>query len=281
MSRGPRAACDDLHLWLQDQTPVDRPPEHETDLPFPFNLRTGVIAWNLLFLEDRDRVATEDPVVERGACLVEHPGHCGECHTPRDDCFGMQGGLYLAGEVIDGWLAPNLTPDPLSGIGSWAAQDLIDYLRTGDAANIVQAAGPMARFVQHGTSHLHEDDLAAIVAYLRTLRAIDTRIQDIPLLPPVAERIEARHSHGQIREEMAVALARIDLTEAESLYPDHCAACHGVTGHRASPRPIIRRWPGMPRYAGRTRATCCRSCCMACRPASFMVCPRCRALPTS
>jgi len=224
------ADIDDLHLWLQDQTPVDEPPEQETDLPFPFNLRTGVIAWNLLFLEERDRVATDDPVVERGAYLVEHLGHCGECHTPRNDYFGMQDGLYLAGEVIDGWLAPNLTPDPLSGIGSWADQDLIDYLRTGDAANIVQAAGPMARFVQHGTSHLHEDDLAAIVAYLRTLRAIDTRIQDIPLLPPVAERIEVRHSYGQIREEMAVALARNDLTEAESLYLDHCAACHGVTG---------------------------------------------------
>ncbi|MFN4171505.1 MAG: c-type cytochrome [Pseudorhodobacter sp.] len=221
---------DDLHAWLQDQAPVEKAPDHATDLPFPFNIRTGVILWNALFLGDRDLTPVDDPVLRRGAYLVDHLGHCGECHTPRNAFFEMQDDRYLAGEVIDGWLAPNLTGSPLSGIGEWAGADLIEYLRTGQAGNIVQAAGPMAKVVQHSTSHLSEDDLFAMVAYLKTIPAMDTRDQDIPLLLPVVDRAAPEHRYDQIRQEMTAALARSDLSEPERLFLDHCAACHGVTG---------------------------------------------------
>ncbi len=221
---------DALHVWLQAQAPVERAPDHATELPFPFNIRTGVMVWNGLFLGSRDLPAADDPVLRRGAYLVDHLGHCGECHTPRNAFFGMQDDRYLAGETIDGWLAPNLTADPVTGIGAWTERDIVDYLRTGYAGNVVQAAGPMAQFVQHGTSHLDDDDLAAMAAYLKTIPAIDTSDQDIPAVPPVAERTEPRHHYGQIREEMAVALARVDLAEPDLLYLDHCAACHGVSG---------------------------------------------------
>lgn len=48
------ADIDALYLWLMEQDAVDEAPENETDLPFPFNIRTGVIAWNWLYLDDRD-----------------------------------------------------------------------------------------------------------------------------------------------------------------------------------------------------------------------------------
>lgn len=92
----------------------------------------------------------------------------------------MQDDLYLAGEVIDGWLAPNLTSDPVSGIGEWSGQDIIDYLSKGHAGNVVQAAGPMAEFVQHGTSHLEEGDLAAIAAYLKTIPPLQAAFRTCP-----------------------------------------------------------------------------------------------------
>ncbi|WFE76585.1 cytochrome c [Roseinatronobacter sp. S2] len=224
------ADIDALYLWLMEQDAVDEAPENETDLPFPFNIRTGVIAWNWLYLDDRDLPRHDDPVLARGAYLVNHLGHCGECHTPRNDFFAMQDDLYLAGEVIDGWLAPNLTSDPVSGIGEWSGQDIIDYLSKGHAGNVVQAAGPMAEFVQHGTSHLEEGDLAAIAAYLKTIPPIASGIQDVPVIPPEGERVTPQHQYHQIRIEMATAMAREDLTEPEQLYLDHCAACHGVTG---------------------------------------------------
>lgn len=60
---------DALYVWLRDQEPVDEAPEEETDLPFTFNIRTGVIAWNWLFLNDRDLPVADDPVLRRGAYL--------------------------------------------------------------------------------------------------------------------------------------------------------------------------------------------------------------------
>ncbi|MDD7972778.1 cytochrome c [Roseinatronobacter alkalisoli] len=230
--RGMRDAdIDALYAWLQDQNPVDEAPEHETDLPFPFNIRTGVMVWNWLFLGSRDLPAVgDDPVSQRGAYLVDHLGHCGECHTPRNDFFAMQDDLYLAGEEMDGWLAPNLTPDPVTGIGEWTQQNIVDYLRTGHADNIVQAAGPMADFVQHSTSHLDDDDLAAIAAYLKTIPAIAAGSQDIPIIPPVEERGMPTHRFGEIRTEMAAALSRDDLSTPEQLFLSHCAACHGMSG---------------------------------------------------
>ncbi|MGY6706231.1 c-type cytochrome [Roseinatronobacter sp.] len=221
---------DALYLWLMEQEPVDTPLEDETDLPFPFNIRTGVMMWNWLYLDDRDLPRHDDPVLARGAYLVNHLGHCGECHTPRNDFFAMQDDLYLAGEVLDGWLAPNLTPDPVSGIGEWSQQDIIDYLSKGHADNVVQAAGPMAEFVQHASSHLEEDDLAAIAAYLRTIPPIQSGIQDVPVIPPEGDRVTPQHQYHQIRAEMSEVMAQGDLTEPEQLYLDHCAACHGVTG---------------------------------------------------
>lgn len=224
------ADLDDLFVWLQDQDAVEQAPDTETDLPFPFNIRTGVMVWNGLFLGERQLPNVEDPVLRRGAYLVDHLGHCGECHTPRNVAFDMQDDQYLAGATLDGWLAPNLTPDPLTGIGGWADQEIIEYLRVGTAGNVVQAAGPMGQFVQHSTSHLDDADLAAMVAYLRTIPAINTADQDIPILLAAPDRIEPQHRFGQIRDEMSEALAKPELTEAEQLYLTHCAACHGVTG---------------------------------------------------
>ncbi|MFU8825682.1 c-type cytochrome [Yoonia sp.] len=224
------ADIDALHIWLQDQEPVDVPPEQTTDLPFPFNIRTGMIGWNWMYLDDRDLPVPDDPVLQRGAYLVNHLGHCGECHTPRNDFFGMQDEQYLAGEVLDGWLAPNLTSDPVSGLGSWSDQDISDYLRIGQAGNVIQAAGPMADFVRHGTSHLEDDDIAAIIAYLRIIPAIATGAQDIPLIPPESERSHPEHRYGQVRGEMSAVLTNFDLAEQEQLYVAHCAACHGVSG---------------------------------------------------
>lgn len=223
---------DALHAWLVAQDPVERAPAAQTDLPFPFNFRPGVIFWNALFLGDRDlpRPPSDDPQMQRGAYLVDHLGHCGECHTPRSDFFAMQDDRYLAGEVMDGWLAPNLTPDPLNGLGSWSQDDIVDYLRIGFGGDVVQAAGPMGEFVKHSTSHLTDEDLAAMAAYLKSLPPDPKGDQDIPAVPPVSERHSPQHSYDQIRQEMAAAKARADLTAAESLYLDHCAACHGVSG---------------------------------------------------
>lgn len=221
---------DALYAWMMDQDPVEQATETETDLPFPFNIRSGVIAWNWLFMGDRDLPEPQNPVLQRGAYLVDHLGHCGECHTPRNDFFGMQDDQYLQGEMIDGWHAPNLTADAATGLGAWDTQDIVDYLAQGNADDVVQAAGPMGEFVAHNSSHLNEDDLLAMASYLQSLSAVNTGSQATPAVVPARDRNTPQHDYNQIRNEMSAALARDDLGAPEQLYIENCAACHGVTG---------------------------------------------------
>ena len=63
--------------------------------------------------------ANADETVRRGQYLVEGPGHCGECHTPRDVIGGLETGLWLAGgpNPEGEGRVPNITPAE-GGFGS-------------------------------------------------------------------------------------------------------------------------------------------------------------------
>lgn len=102
------------------------------DLPFPFNIRLSLGGWKLLFFDDGPRVTIDsaDPLLARGQYLVEGPGHCGECHTPRNLLGGFESGQWLAGAANpDGpGRIPNITPGS-SSIGSWSAGDIATYPR--------------------------------------------------------------------------------------------------------------------------------------------------------
>ena len=79
----------DLFGYLKSLPAVEgRARDH--DLPFPFNIRRGVGLWKVAFLDGK--VFTPDPAKRaswnRGAYLVEGPGHCAECHSPRN-AFGV------------------------------------------------------------------------------------------------------------------------------------------------------------------------------------------------
>src|SRR5690606_24178478 len=93
------------------------------DLPFPFNFRPLLGAWKFLYLNDAPRVtlAGADAKIERGQYLVEGPGHCGECHTPRTALGGLETAKWLAGapnpEGGPGRV-PNITSGE-GGIGGW------------------------------------------------------------------------------------------------------------------------------------------------------------------
>lgn len=223
-----------LYTWLMDQPPVERPLTQKTDLPFPFNIRTGMGLWSAVALGETDRILQDDPQIQRGAYLVDHLGHCGECHTPRNALFAMDQSRYLQGAMIDGWLAPNLTGDPVLGMGAWSTEAIVDYLRDGHSMNVAQAAGPMGDLVEHATSHLHEDDLTAIAVYLQALPSGRDPDEATPtqaaFLAPEQGR-EPTVLYNQIRTELAEAVQRTDLTPVQAQYLDKCAACHGVDGN--------------------------------------------------
>jgi fructose 5-dehydrogenase cytochrome subunit len=216
----------DIHalyaFFTQAVQPVDQKAP-ETKLPFPFNLRLSMLGWNALYL-DRTRF-TPDPAksaqVNRGAYLAMGLAHCDTCHTPRGVTMAEIGGRELGGASLGSWIAPNVTPDPVSGIGTWSANDLFRYLKTGDVPGKSQAAGPMAEAVEHSFQFLSDDDLRAIVAYVRQLPAIRNPADRGP-----------RDAYGAASDSEAFirGVAPGSLDHGERLFAGDCAACHRPTG---------------------------------------------------
>ncbi|PLP59687.1 cytochrome C [Mesorhizobium loti] len=143
-------------------------------LSFPFNVRRGIGLWKQLYLDSSPVVvlaADGLPDVLAGRYLVEGPGHCGECHTPRDMFGGTKKGEWLAGAKAaeGGGVVPNITGGE-GGIGDWSAADIANYLETGFTPEFDSAGGAMAD-VQENMAKLTPQDRAAIAAYLKAIPA--------------------------------------------------------------------------------------------------------------
>jgi mono/diheme cytochrome c family protein len=145
----------------------------ENDLSFPFNQRWGMAFWNLAFLRDRRFApdSAQSAAVNRGAYLATALGHCGECHTPRNLAYGLEGGREFAGDVLVGWRAYNITSDERFGVGAWSDAQLASFLSSAHAQGHGSAAGPMAEAVENSLQYLTSEDASALVAYLRTVAA--------------------------------------------------------------------------------------------------------------
>jgi mono/diheme cytochrome c family protein len=198
-----------------------------TKLPFPFDLRASMIGWNLLFLP-RERFhpnPDHSAQVNRGDYLVNALAHCDACHTPRNAMMGEDHGQAFAGAMVGSWYAPNISADPVSGIGGWSNDELVQYLKTGRAPGKAQAGGSMAEAVEHSLQYLPESDLQAIAAYLKTTK---------PMRDPADSR--AAHTYGAAisAEPQLRGLSGYNntqpLTDGAQLYSGFCASCHQPDG---------------------------------------------------
>jgi mono/diheme cytochrome c family protein len=144
-----------------------RPP---LKLSFPASQRESLLAWRTLFFRAGEFEANphESAQVNRGAYLVEGPGHCGECHNRRNEAGSSRWSGALEGGEISGWYAPNLTADNREGIGSWSPDELTHFLRTGASPHGGIALGPMQQVIQESLSRLETADVQAIAAYLKS-----------------------------------------------------------------------------------------------------------------
>ena len=163
---------DAADLWVYMQTlPASATPSLPSEIGFPFNIRRGLGLWKWLHIKTGSiqEIGEADPVLARGRYLVEGPGHCGECHTPRD----VTGGMVLAN-----WLhgAPNPDGDgripalagPNSKMAEWSESDIAEYLRSGFTPDYDVAGGGMVAVIEN-TSKLSDEDRMAIAAYLKSL----------------------------------------------------------------------------------------------------------------
>ncbi|MGG7566168.1 c-type cytochrome [Rhodovulum sp. DZ06] len=155
----------DMFAYLGTLPPVEgAAPGHE--LGFPFNIRRGLGLWKRLYLSGEWVVAAEDPQVTRGRFLVEGPGHCAECHTPRDPLGGLDRSRWLAGAPNpDGpGQVPDITPRGLS----WSEADIAYYLESGFTPDYDSVGGSMVEVVEN-LAALPPEDRAAIAAYLKAV----------------------------------------------------------------------------------------------------------------
>ena len=166
-----------LYRFFMKQVPPVHQANLKSEIPALLSFRWPVAFWNFFFAPSASYVAkaNHDAVWNRGAYLVQGPGHCGACHTPRG--IGMQekaldetNANFLAGAELDAWYAPSLRGDLRTGLGTWSTKDIGEFLEHGHN-RVGSAFGSMTDVINNSTSFFSDSDIQAIVVYLTSLTA--------------------------------------------------------------------------------------------------------------
>jgi mono/diheme cytochrome c family protein len=190
--------------------PAAHNPVKPDQLPFPFNMRWTLAIWDKLFFTagtfrpDPHKSAQWN----RGAYLVEGPGHCGMCHTPKNFLGADKTSEHLQGYTLQGWFAPNITNDTRRGLGGWSVDQIASYLKTGHNKTSA-ATGLMSETLNLSTSKMSDDDLKAIAAYLKD------------------------QSAGGVDENKTASADPPDqavMKTGAQIYADECSGCHAADG---------------------------------------------------
>ena len=159
----------DLWAYLRTLPPVagKAPP---SALALPYSIRRGAGLWKRAFLSDAPVVAvdTSDPRLARGRYLVEGPGHCGECHTPRNLAGALDLSRWLGGAPNPEGRGriPNISP--AGDFGDWSESDIVYFLESGFTPDFDTVGGSMVE-VQANIAMLDGSDRQAIAAYLKAI----------------------------------------------------------------------------------------------------------------
>ena len=159
----------DLFAYLKTLKPV----RNETPLQSAWFTRFSLAFWKWMALPRQSfrPVPGQSASWNRGAYLVVGPGHCGECHTPRNSIFLLDRRHWLAG-------APHLSEKgTVPSLRNLKARerykdvnDLANALKYGETLGYEDlSAGGMGE-VQSNLSKLPDEDLKAIAEYLLSLR---------------------------------------------------------------------------------------------------------------
>lgn len=199
----------DLYAYLRTLQPVRYvPPDNDP----AFRMRWPMRVWNSLNLEVGAYRPDPAKSVEwnRGAYLVQGPGHCGACHTARTWTLAEVSAAPLRGAVVRDevkggavrdWFAVDLAATR-QGLGAWTTEHIVQYLAKGASARAA-SFGPMNAVIANGTSRLRSEDLRAIAVYLKSLAGADD----------AGEGVSAESGEP-----------------GRPLYERHCRECHGPSG---------------------------------------------------
>src|SRR5262249_47577796 len=151
-----------------------------------------------------------------GRYLVETLAGCGNCHTPRGPNGPLKDKKFAGGEIIKHTdftaVTPNITPDARTGIGNWSDELVAVAIREGRRPDgrLLGPAMPSRSY-----RSLADDDVKAIVAYLRTSHRSKTRSP--------ANLIMKRHCRppGVLRSVMSIRRRRRTRSPMANISPAH------------------------------------------------------------
>ncbi len=210
--------------FMKGVTPVQQA-NKANEIPWPLSIRWPLAYWRSLFSPLPEPATAASPApgsnaqLARGAYLVQGLGHCGSCHTPRALTMQEKGldekaSGYLTGTELNGWAVPSLR-----GVEHWSQEELVAYLGSGRNSTS-SVAGEMTDVIANSTSHMTDEDLHAMAAYLKSLTANGQAVY--------------QHQPQSSEATTSKLTAAKDLTLGERLYVDNCGACHFVSGEGAS-----------------------------------------------
>ncbi len=204
-----RADADAIYAYVMQLRPM-KVANRRTQLDFPYDIRLGMIGWNLLFLTDSVPAASagSSAAWQRGRYLANVLGHCGECHTPRGMLGQMELSKPLTGFALGRVAAPDITPAGLASRG-WTAASLRTYLGRG-IAGPASAFSDMHQVIVLSTRNLTAEDNDALVTFLQGDRP-----------PPPVPLSTAEPA---VLEAAASGPGRTD-------YVALCAGCHDLEGN--------------------------------------------------
>lgn len=224
-----------LYDYMMNEVEPVRAGPHDNEMIFPFNLRFGIRAWKWFSMPDPGFEAGDDPILARGAYLIEGPEHCGACHSPRNLLFIQEGRdasdpEFLSGGELNGWPVPSLRGED-GAPARWSESELVAYLRTGRNRES-GVGGEMKEVVAHSLQKLPDSDLNAIVTFLRKLAPNGGGAPEPGMVEDDGIRATALWDAEDANDTVAL-LTSADpdaLDIGARLYLDNCSGCHFSDG---------------------------------------------------
>ena len=162
---------------------------------------------------------------EYGEYVTRHAALCAECHTPRNLMDGdfyydslLAGSSISFGDKTDPVIsyAPNITPDPATGIGQWTEDQFLLMMRSG--------LGPdgkvRTRHMPYAYFGLWDSlELRAVYAFIRSI-------------PPVRRTVVPSKFINDVLDDDPFVKGR-------GVYNSYCIPCHGAEGKGAPPTNVV------------------------------------------
>jgi mono/diheme cytochrome c family protein len=181
--------------------------------------------------------------VARGRYIAEGEAHCLQCHSEHD--WKTHGAPVLPGLAGAGWdvpwadnqmpgpvFAPNLTPDPDTGLGAISDDAVARAIREG----VSHDGRALFMMPWQNYRHLSDEDVASVVAYLRTLPAVKKARGTTAIRPPV--RWFLKLGPTPLTSPVAQADASDPVARGKHLAGvGQCQTCHTPVDARHQPLP--------------------------------------------